>query len=68
MKVFCKLTHSLVNDINRKLFFETHTKIPLQIDGLISPILRELVTIEGLEFPINFASILEKKVLLNPLA
>ena len=46
MKIFCKLTYALVNDINRKLFFETHTKIPLLIHKLVGPVLEVLTTAE----------------------
>jgi hypothetical protein len=31
MKIFCRLILSLISDINRKLYFETHTSIPLRI-------------------------------------
>ena len=69
MKIFCKLTYALVNDINRKLFFETHTKIPLLIHKLISPVLEVLATadLNYFEYPSNFTLILEKSVCLNPL-
>ena len=69
MKVFCKLAYSLVSDINRKLFFETHTKIPLQIHKLLSPVLTILCQGGGnYDFPKTFSTILEKTVCLNPLA
>lgn len=66
MKLFCKLAYALVNDINRKLFFETHTKIPLLIHKLLTPILKILAQ-GGYEYHKSFTFILEKSIHLHPL-
>lgn len=44
MKIFCKLIVGLVNDLNRKLYFETHTDIPLKIHELIYPLVKQMIT------------------------
>ena len=67
MKTFCRLVQSLIADINRKLFFETHTKIPLRVHGLVFPILK-VVAQGGFDYyPKNFANILDKLIGLHPL-
>ena len=66
MKIFCKLVYALISDINRKLFFETHTRIPLKIQALIAPVLKILAQ-GGFDYPKNFIVVLEKTVTLNPL-
>lgn len=66
MKIFCKLVYALISDINRKLFFETHTKIPLKIHNLIFPIIKILAQ-GGFEYSKRFTNILEKMVSLHPL-
>jgi uncharacterized protein YggT (Ycf19 family) len=67
MKIFCRLIIALISDINRKLYFETHTDIPLRIHELIYPLVSKLVT-PFRDVPYQLASILEKMINLNPLA
>ena len=67
MKIFCKLIVALLNDLNRKLYFETHTDIPLKIHELIFPLVKQMVA-SCREIPRQLPGILEKMITLNPLA
>ena len=37
-KIFCRLVLALITDVSRKLYFETHTDIPLKIHALLAPL------------------------------
>lgn len=67
MKIFCKLISALISDINRKLYFETHTSIPYRIHEVIYRHLTRIAT-GRYDLPKGIASIYEKVVNLNPLA
>jgi hypothetical protein len=68
-KIFCRLVLALITDVSRKLYFETHTDIPLKIHALLAPLV-SLMASGGLsgDIPPQLGVILEKMVGLHPLA
>lgn len=38
-KIFCRLVLALITDVSHKLYFETHTDIPLKIHALLAPLI-----------------------------
>lgn len=57
MKIFCKLCHAMISDLSRKLYFDTHTKIPIDIHNVIYPVLK-VVSEGGFEYPRIYSVIL----------
>lgn len=43
VKIMSRLVVSFVTDVNRKLYFETHTPIPYKIHEIVYPIVSKLV-------------------------
>lgn len=43
-KILCRLILALITDVNRKLYFETHTDIPLRIHRLLAPLVRQMAS------------------------
>jgi hypothetical protein len=67
VKTLSKLVLAFITDINKKLYFEVHTDIPLKIHELFYPYVHVFID-SNREFPYQIASILEKMINLNPLA
>ena len=50
-KIFCRLVLALINDANRKLYFETHSDIPLRIHQLFFPLVSRMARASEIEPP-----------------